>query len=101
MEEYPLAVGVGFAALGALIGVLLPRTRQEDELLGEQSDELVRQRKRKAKNCWNEERQSRNGSVKALCKRPSSRASRQKRSVIKYPNLPEKSERSFRKPRKK
>jgi ElaB/YqjD/DUF883 family membrane-anchored ribosome-binding protein len=47
MEEYPLAVGIGFAALGALIGVLLPRTRQEDELLGEQSDELVRATKEK------------------------------------------------------
>jgi ElaB/YqjD/DUF883 family membrane-anchored ribosome-binding protein len=42
MEEYPLAVGIGFAALGALIGVLLPRTRREDELLGEQSDQLLK-----------------------------------------------------------
>ena len=41
MEDYPLAVGFGFAALGALIGVLLPRTRREDELLGEHSDQLV------------------------------------------------------------
>jgi ElaB/YqjD/DUF883 family membrane-anchored ribosome-binding protein len=35
MEEYALAVGIGFAALGALVGVLLPRTRREDELLGD------------------------------------------------------------------
>ncbi len=47
MEEYPLAVGIGFAALGALIGVLLPRTRREDELLGEHSDELVKATKEK------------------------------------------------------
>ena len=47
MEEYPLAVGIGFAALGALIGVLLPRTRQEDELVGEQSDQLVKATKEK------------------------------------------------------
>ena len=47
MEEYPLAVGIGFAALGALIGVLLPRTRREDELLGEQSDQLVKATKEK------------------------------------------------------
>ncbi len=40
-------VGIGFAALGALIGVLLPRTRQEDELLGEQSDQLVKATKEK------------------------------------------------------
>jgi ElaB/YqjD/DUF883 family membrane-anchored ribosome-binding protein len=47
MEEYPLAVGIGFAALGALIGVLLPRTRREDELLGEQSDQLIKATKEK------------------------------------------------------
>ena len=47
MEEYPLAMGIGFAALGALIGVLLPRTRREDELLGEQSDQLVTATKEK------------------------------------------------------
>jgi ElaB/YqjD/DUF883 family membrane-anchored ribosome-binding protein len=47
MEEYPLAVGIGFAALGALIGVLLPRTRREDELLGQQSDQLVKATKEK------------------------------------------------------
>jgi ElaB/YqjD/DUF883 family membrane-anchored ribosome-binding protein len=42
VEEYPLAVGIGFAALGALVGLLLPRTRGEDELLGERSDRLVK-----------------------------------------------------------
>jgi hypothetical protein len=47
MEEYPLAVGFGFAALEALIGVLLPRTRREDELLGEHSDQLVKAKKEK------------------------------------------------------
>ena len=47
MEEYPLAVGIGFAALGALVGVLLPRTRREDELLGEQSDQLLKSTKEK------------------------------------------------------
>ncbi|MGV3531073.1 MAG: DUF3618 domain-containing protein, partial [Chthoniobacteraceae bacterium] len=31
-HESPLAVGLGFAALGALVGLLLPRTRREDEL---------------------------------------------------------------------
>jgi ElaB/YqjD/DUF883 family membrane-anchored ribosome-binding protein len=47
MEEYPLAVGIGFAALGILVGVLLPRTRREDELLGEQSDQLIKATKEK------------------------------------------------------
>ena len=40
-DEYPLAVGVAFAALGALAGLVIPRTRREDELMGERSDELV------------------------------------------------------------
>jgi len=40
-EEYPLGVGLGFAALGALVGLIVPSTRHEDELLGEQSDRLV------------------------------------------------------------
>jgi ElaB/YqjD/DUF883 family membrane-anchored ribosome-binding protein len=41
VREYPLAVAIGFAAAGALLGVLLPRTRPEDELMGEKSDQLL------------------------------------------------------------
>ena len=41
MREYPLAVAIGFAAAGALFGVLLPRTRPEDQLMGEKSDQLL------------------------------------------------------------
>ena len=41
MREYPLAVAIGFAAAGALFGVLLPRTRREDEFMGEKSDQLL------------------------------------------------------------
>jgi len=40
VEDYPLAVGLGFLALGALMGLSLPRTRREDELMGETSDQL-------------------------------------------------------------
>ena len=40
-DEYPLAIGAAFAALGVLVGLALPRTRKEDELMGEQSDHLV------------------------------------------------------------
>jgi ElaB/YqjD/DUF883 family membrane-anchored ribosome-binding protein len=47
MREYPLAVAIGFAAAGALFGVLLPRTRPEDELMGEKSDELLEATKEK------------------------------------------------------
>jgi hypothetical protein len=39
-EEYPLAVGVAALALGAVAGLLLPGTRREDELMGQQSDQL-------------------------------------------------------------
>ncbi len=41
MREYPLALAIGFAAAGALFGVLLPRTRPEDEFMGEKSDQLL------------------------------------------------------------
>ena len=47
MREYPLAVAIGFAAAGALFGVLLPRTRPEDELMGEKSDQLLEATKEK------------------------------------------------------
>ncbi len=47
LEQYPLALGVGFAALGALIGVLLPSTRGEDQLFGESSHQLLRATKNK------------------------------------------------------
>ncbi|MFC3713629.1 DUF3618 domain-containing protein [Sphingoaurantiacus capsulatus] len=41
VKENPLAVALVGVAAGALIGALLPRTRREDELLGEQRDRLV------------------------------------------------------------
>lgn len=41
VEEYPLAVGAAFIALGALFGVILPRSRREDRLIGEKSDKLT------------------------------------------------------------
>jgi hypothetical protein len=59
-DEYPLAVAGGFIAAGLLVGLLLPRTRIEDEWMGEASDEawdaakardeeLMEEGKRKAK----------------------------------------------------
>jgi hypothetical protein len=47
-DDYPLAVGVGFAALGVLAGLAIPRTRAEDEWMGERSDQLVQESKDKA-----------------------------------------------------
>ena len=40
MDEYPLALGAGALALGLIAGVLMPRTRHEDELLGTRADAL-------------------------------------------------------------
>lgn len=39
-NEYPLAVGLGFAAIGALAGLMIPRTQNEDRWMGEQSDAI-------------------------------------------------------------
>ena len=40
MEQQPLLIGAAGLALGALIGAMLPRTRLEDEYLGEARDQL-------------------------------------------------------------
>jgi hypothetical protein len=40
IEEYPLAMGAAAAALGVLAGLVLPRTRTEDQLMGERADEI-------------------------------------------------------------
>lgn len=40
-DEYPLAVGLAMAAMGALVGLALPRSRQEDRLMGESSDRMM------------------------------------------------------------
>ncbi len=47
MREYPLALAIGFAAAGALFGVPLPRTRPEDEFMGDKSDQLLEATKEK------------------------------------------------------
>lgn len=41
MHDQPLAVGAVALGLGALIGALLPSTRREDDLLGEQRDAVM------------------------------------------------------------
>ncbi len=46
-DEYPLAVGGAFLAAGLLTGLLLPRTEQEDEWMGEASDEVKEETRRK------------------------------------------------------
>jgi ElaB/YqjD/DUF883 family membrane-anchored ribosome-binding protein len=50
VDDYPLAVGAAFLALGALAGVILPPTRREDSLLGQKSDEIVGEIREKGEN---------------------------------------------------
>ncbi len=47
-DDYPLAIGAACAALGALAGMLIPKTRSENEWMGEQSDRLAKDAKQKA-----------------------------------------------------
>lgn len=39
-DEYPLAVGAAVLGLGMLLGLALPRTRREDQLVGEKADQV-------------------------------------------------------------
>ncbi|MEX0652806.1 MAG: DUF3618 domain-containing protein [Phycisphaeraceae bacterium] len=44
-ERHPLSVGLGIMAAGLALGMLLPATRRENEMLGKQRDKLFRQAK--------------------------------------------------------
>lgn len=43
LQENPLALGLAALALGALLGMLLPETQRENELLGPRRDQLAEQ----------------------------------------------------------
>ena len=45
LDENPLLMGAAALAAGALVGLSVPETQAEDELMGEQSDRLVKQAK--------------------------------------------------------
>lgn len=49
LEAQPLVVGAIALLAGAALGLLLPRTRYEDSVMGEKSDELLSQAKGKAR----------------------------------------------------
>jgi hypothetical protein len=49
MRDYPLALGAVGLAIGAVVAAALPRTRREDELMGEQRDRLAEQAKEAGK----------------------------------------------------
>jgi len=52
-DEQPLAVGLGFLAIGVLAGMLLPSTRKEDELVGSTRDRLVNRTREAAEDAVN------------------------------------------------
>lgn len=56
LEEQPLAVGALGVALGAALGGLLPRTRQEDEFMGDTRDQLVEKGKSMAADTYEDAR---------------------------------------------
>lgn len=42
-DEYPVCMGVGAFALGLLAAITMPRTRRENDLMGETSDQTINQ----------------------------------------------------------
>lgn len=51
-DEAPLALGLGIMALGAIAGALIPRTRREDELMGEASDDVISEAREQAEQAY-------------------------------------------------
>jgi hypothetical protein len=58
LEEQPLILGALGIALGAAVGASLPRTEQEDRLLGETSDALTAQVKEKSAESFDQVKQT-------------------------------------------
>ena len=52
-DEQPLAVGLGFLAIGLVAGMLLPSTRKEDELVGPTRDRIVTRTREAAEDAVN------------------------------------------------
>lgn len=49
LDDYPLAMGAAALALGTIIGLTLPRSRREDELMGDAADDIKRRAKQSGK----------------------------------------------------
>ncbi|QDV43863.1 hypothetical protein Enr13x_37230 [Stieleria neptunia] len=64
-DETPLALGLGILALGAITGALIPRTRREDEWMGEQSDAVTREAQRQAERAINRGQEAVENTVEA------------------------------------
>lgn len=49
-SDHPVLFGVAGLALGALVGIVIPRTRREDLMIGDQSDAFARRAKAEARD---------------------------------------------------
>ena len=64
MRENPLAVGAALLAVGATVGLLLPHTRREDELMGHARDRLLGSAEHFAHDAVDELREKAEGAIK-------------------------------------
>lgn len=68
-DEQPLAVGAGLAAAGLILGLLLPHSKTEDRLVGEQSKTLKRQAQEKGRTILQRGREALHETVEDAQKR--------------------------------
>jgi gas vesicle protein len=68
MREQPLALGAIGLAIGAVIAAMAPRTRKEDELMGETRDQLLDQAKEVGKEKLEQAKEVANSAVGAAAK---------------------------------
>jgi len=66
MQENPLAVGAAAFAIGTAVGLTLPRTRREDELLGGARDKLLQKAESFAEHAVDAAREKVEGAVETL-----------------------------------
>jgi ElaB/YqjD/DUF883 family membrane-anchored ribosome-binding protein len=64
MREQPLALGAIGVAVGAFLAAMAPRTRQEDELMGEARDRLVDKAQETGKEKLDQAKQAANAAMK-------------------------------------
>lgn len=64
-ESYPLAVGLGFMTVGLLAGLLAPRTRAEDEMMGETAQQMRRTAKARGKELLDKGQRAATAAVQA------------------------------------
>ncbi len=71
MRENPLAVGAALLAVGATVGLLLPHTRREDQLMGQTRDRLLGSAEHFAHDAVDDLREKAQGAIKSAGGAPS------------------------------